>query len=90
MNLFQNYGIKEVADVVIYGINQVGDEEYYTPLLYLDTLKVSTLEKTSELTVEKGGYGNGKVIAWSSSKDITLNLEDALFTPASMSLIWGG
>ena len=52
MNLFQKYGIKEVADVVFYSINAIGDEEFYTPVLFLDTLKVSTLEKTAE-KVEK-------------------------------------
>ena len=43
MNLFERYGIKEVADVVFYSITKVGDEEFYTPVLVLDTLKVSTI-----------------------------------------------
>lgn len=90
MNLFQQYGIKEVADVVFYSINSVGDEEYYTPVLYLDTLKVSTLEEKAEKVSINGGYGNEKLMAWSFGKEITLNLEDALFSPASMSLMWGG
>ena len=90
MNLFQKYGIKEVADVVFYSINNIGDEELYTPVLYLDTLKVSTLEKSAEKVSAQGGKGNKKLITWNFGKNITLNLEDALFTPASMSLMWGG
>lgn len=90
MNLFQKYGIKEVADVVFYTINPVGDEEFYTPVLFLDTLKVSTLEKTAEKVEAKGGKGNKKLITWNFGKEITLSLEDALFSPASMSMIWGG
>lgn len=90
MNLFQKYGIKEVADVVFYSINPIGDEVFYTPVLYLDTLKVSTLEKTGEKVFAEGGYGNKRLIGWNFGKEITLNLEDALFSPASMSLIWGG
>lgn len=90
MNLFQKYGIKEVADVVFYSINQIGDEEIYTPVLYLDSLKVSTIEKTAEKVSAQGGKGNKKLITWNFGKEITLNLEDALFTPASMSLTWGG
>lgn len=90
MNLFQKYGIKEVADVVFYSITTVGDEEFYTPVLFLDTLKVSTLEKTAEKVEAKGGKGNKKLITWNFGKEITLNLEDALFSPASMSMIWGG
>lgn len=90
MNLFQKYGIKEVADVVFYTITPVGDEEFYTPVLFLDTLKVSTLEKAAEKVEAKGGKGNKKLITWNFGKEITLNLEDALFSPASMSMIWGG
>lgn len=90
MNLFQKYGIKEVADVVFYSITPVGDEEIYTPVLFLDTLKVSTLEKTAEKVSAQGGKGNKKLITWNFGKEVTLNLEDALFTPASMSLTWGG
>lgn len=90
MNLFQKYGIKEVADVVFYSVTAVGDEEFYTPVLFLDTLKVSTLEKAAEKVEAKGGKGNKKLITWNFGKEITLNLEDALFSPASMSMIWGG
>ena len=90
MNLFQKYGIKEVADVVFYSINEIGDEVFYTPVLFLDTLKVSTVEKTAEKVEARGGYGNKKLITWNFGKDIVLNLEDALFSPASMSMIWGG
>jgi hypothetical protein len=90
MNLFQKYGIKEVSDVVFYSINEIGDEIFYTPVLFLDTLKVSTLEKSAQKVSAQGGKGNKKLITWNYGKEITLNLEDALFSPASMSMIWGG
>lgn len=90
MNLFQKYGIKEVSDVVFYSINEIGDEVFYTPVLFLDTLKVSTLEKSAQKVSAQGGKGNKKLITWNYGKEITLNLEDALFSPASMSMIWGG
>lgn len=90
MNIFQQFGIKEVADVVFYSITSIGDEVIYTPVLYLDTLKVSTLEKSAEKVSAKGGKGNKKLITWNFGKEISLKLEDALFTPASMSMIWGG
>lgn len=90
MNLFQRYGIKEVADVVFYSITTIGDEEIYTPVLFLDTLKVSTVEKTAEKVSAQGGKGNKKLITWNYGKEMTLTLQDALFSPASMSLIWGG
>jgi hypothetical protein len=48
-NIFEQYGIKEVADVTIYAIElDKYDNEVYIPVMYLDTLKVSTLEQTAE------------------------------------------
>lgn len=90
MNLFQKYGIKEVADVVFYSITRIDDEEFYTPVLYLDTLKVSNIEQTTSEVVERGGTTNRKVIGWNYNKDVKISLEDALFSPASMNFIWGG
>ena len=58
--------------------------------MYFNTLKVSTLEQTAEETFAKGGKGNANLISWDYGKEITLKLEDALFTPASQSLMWGG
>ena len=59
MNLFEKYGIKEVADVVFYSMNKISDDEIvYTPVLYLDTLKVSTIEKSAESAFATGGLKN--------------------------------
>lgn len=62
----------------------------YTPVLYLDTLKVSTIEQASESTDATGGQGNATLMTWDYGKTITLSIEDALFSPASMSAVWGG
>lgn len=91
MNMFEQFGIKEVADVVIYAIDlDKYDDEVYIPIMYLDTLKVSTLEQSASQTAAKGGNGNADLIVWDFGKEITLSLQDALFTPASQSLMWGG
>lgn len=63
---------------------------HYVPVLFLDTLKVSTLEQATETTDARGGRGNSKLITWDYGKEITLSIEDALFTPASMAAIWAG
>lgn len=60
------------------------------PALYLDTLKVSTIEQTGENTWAQGGLGNSKLISWDYGKEINVTLEDALCTPASLGLCWGG
>lgn len=75
------YGIKEVADVVFW------DTETKKPVLYLDTLKVSTIEETAEQTEARGGKGNPPLIIWDYGKEITLTLEDALFSMKSMAVM---
>lgn len=93
MNLFDQYGIKEVAEVTISSVHKKQDgsgEIYYVPALYLDTLKVSSAEKTGDITWARGGLNNNKLVAWDSGKEIKLTFEDALCTPASLGLCWGG
>lgn len=58
MNIFDQYGIKEVADVTLYSIElDENDDEVYVPVLYFDTLKVSTVEQTAEQVAARGGLG---------------------------------
>ena len=45
-SILDRYGIKEVADVTFYEINEDGTPG--KPVLVLDTLKVSTIEQTGE------------------------------------------
>lgn len=61
----------------------------FSPVLFLDTLKVSNIDQTAEETFAQGGHGNGKLIGWDYNKEITLTLQDALFTPASLSATFG-
>ena len=89
MNLFQKYGIKEVADVTFYSITRVGNEEFYIPVLFLDTLKISTIDQKAEHVTASGGYANADLLSWGHSKKLGLSLEDALFSPASMNMTFG-
>lgn len=93
MNIFDQYGIKEVADVTLYSIHRKTDGSggvYYVPALYLDTLKVSSVDKTAENVWAEGGLGNSRLICWDYGKQIDIDLEDALCTPASLGMCWGG
>lgn len=90
MNIFNKYGIKEVADVTFYSITRIGDEEFYTPVLFFDTLKVSTLDKSVETVNAKGGKGNGKILSWNFGKELKLKLEDALFSQMSLDMFMNG
>lgn len=85
-SILDRYGIKEVADVTFYKIK---DGAQGDPVLYLDTLKVSTIEQTAETTDARGGKGNPKLVTWDYGKDITVTLEDALFSAKSLSIMFG-
>jgi len=53
-SIFEQYGIKEVADVTFYERDTAGHEK---PVLYIDTAKVSTIEKTASNAEARGGKG---------------------------------
>ena len=86
-NILDRYGIKEVADVTFYKLDSNGVPMY--PVLFLDTLKVSTIEQTAENTEARGGKGNAALISWDYNKEINVTLEDALFSAKSMAIMFG-
>ena len=86
--ILDKYAIKEVADVMFYELDSKGAPS--APVLYLDTLKVSTIEQSSETVDATGGKGNVKLLSWDTNKEITLTLEDALFSAKSLGIMFGG
>ena len=86
-NILEKQGIKQVADVMFYEIDDNGAAG--KPVLYLDTLKVSTIEQTAEEASANGGKGNAPLIIWDYGKEITVTLEDALFSAKSMAIMFG-
>lgn len=87
-SILDKYGIKEVADITFYHIDSKSGKPDY-PVLYLDTAKTSTIEVTAESTDARGGKGNPKLISWDYGKEITVTLEDALFSARSMAIMFG-
>ena len=57
-NIFQKYGIKEVANVYFEALeaDKANGYEVGDIVLFLDTLKVSTIETTAESTEARGGF----------------------------------
>lgn len=86
-SILDRYGIKEVADVTFYNIDDNGKPT--NPVLYLDTLRVSTIEQTGEQAEARGGKGNPPLIIWDYGKEINVTLEDALFSAKSMAIMFG-
>lgn len=85
-SVLDRYGIKEVADVTFY---QLIDGKPAYPVLYCDTLKVSTIEQTADEATANGGKGNVALISWDYNKDINVTIEDALFSAKSMAILFG-
>ena len=86
--ILDKYAIKEVADVMFYELDSKGAPS--APVLYLDTLKTSTISQSSETVDARGGKGNVKLLTWDTNKEITLELEDAVFSAKSLAIMFGG
>lgn len=69
------FGVREIANV--YFISLITNK----PVLFFDSLKVSTIDVTASSVKAKGGRGNGTLLTWDSDKEVKLNMEDALFDP---------
>ena len=92
MNIFERYGIKEVANVYFEALEKSEDGsgiEKGDIVLYLDTLKVSTVETTAENVSTQGGWGNPKLVTWDYGKDINITLEDAVISWEEMRILMG-
>ena len=92
VNIFDKYGIKEVANVYFEALDDDTAAGVYKGdiVLFLDTLKVSTIETTAENTAAQGGWGNPKLIQWDYGKEINITLEDALMSLESLRFMLGG
>ena len=87
-SILDKYAIKEVADVMFYELDSKGAPS--APVLYLDTLKVSTISQSAETVDARGGKSNVKLLSWDTNKELTLELTDALFSAKSLGIMFGG
>lgn len=87
------FGSREVANVVFRAKNKMtlGSRTFYKdePVLYFDSLKTSGLEGASTSTYAQGGWGNPRLIAWESDKQLTLTMQDALLSPEGLAILSG-
>ena len=92
VNIFDKYGIKEVANVYFEALDSDEKAGVYKGdiVLFLDSLKVSTIETTAENTAAQGGWGNPRLIMWDYGKEINITLEDALISLESLRFMLGG
>lgn len=87
------YGIREICDVVFRAKNKMtlGGKTYYKdePVIYFDSLKTSSLEGAVSTVYATGGRGNSRLIAWDGERTLTFNMEDALISMESLSILSG-
>lgn len=77
------FGSRDVANVVLKNI-ATG-----RPVLYLDSLTVSTMDVTGSTEYARGGDGNPKRIAWDGDKEVNYSMTDALISSKALSLLAG-
>ena len=80
----RKYASVTVCDVTLY------DLVTKYPVMYFDTLKVTTLEGTAEVTDIQGGQGNATLASVSHSKAINVQFDDAIMTMSSLAILTGG
>ena len=92
VNIFDKYGIKEVANVYFEALDDDPAAGVYKGdiVLFLDSLKTSTIETTAENTAAQGGWGNPKLVQWDYGKEINITLTDALMSLESLRFMLGG
>ena len=71
----ERFGVKEVVEATFYNL-ATGKPE-----LFLDTLKMSSLNMEAQETVITGGQGNPELISWDFGKTGTMEIQDALLNP---------
>ena len=77
------FGAKEVMDVVFYDIAT------NKPVLFLDTLKTSSIETTAQEVYATGGKGDSRLVGWEYDKQVSMAMQDALLSPKSIELVTG-
>lgn len=85
------FGVREICDVVFRAKSKMtlGSRTFYKdePVIYFDTLKTSSLEGASTTVYAQGGRGNARLIAWEGERTLTFNMEDALISMESLSIL---
>jgi len=66
VNIFDQYGIKEVANVYFEALADDPRAQVYKGdiVLFLDSLKVSTIETSASDASATGGWGNPRLVSW--------------------------
>ena len=79
----ERYGAVTVMDVMLL------DYETKKPVMFLDTLKISSINAESEMKEIKGGKYADVLITYDFARTLGLEFQDALLSSESMKNLWG-
>ena len=80
----RKYAAVTVCDVTLY------DLITHYPVMYFDTLQVTSIDGSTEVTEIQGGKGNPILASISHSKNIDVQFDDAIMTMSSLAVLAGG
>jgi hypothetical protein len=83
----ERFGMVTVMDVVLYDINNNGTQG--APKLFLDTLKMTNINTEGSNKEIRGGIGNDMLISYDFGRTANVEIQDALLSPESLSVLWG-
>jgi hypothetical protein len=89
------FGLREVTDIVfktkianqVIGATTIATP--FTPVLNIDTAKMSTMENTVSTVYAQGGRGNPRVLGWDGDRTATFKIDNAITTTAGLAMILG-
>jgi hypothetical protein len=86
----KRWAIRDAGIATFYALRDItGGALTGEPIVTLPSLKTSGVETTGETVYARGGRGNAKLVGFSSNREATLSLEDALFDNDAMSMLTG-
>jgi len=89
------FGIREVTDIIFKSKTpnqQVGAStiaNLYTPVMIIDSAKMSSVENAVATVYAQGGRGNPRLLAWDGDRTATFKFESALISNDGLALLSG-
>ena len=80
----RKYAAVTVCDVTLYDLIT----KY--PVMYFDTLQVTSIDGATEVTEIQGGKGNSILASISHTKNVDVQFDDAIMTMSSLAVLTGG
>jgi len=86
----KRWAIRDAGIATFYALQDItGGALKGEPIVTLPSLKTSGVETTGETVYARGGRGNAKLVGFSSNREATLTLEDALFDNEALAMLTG-